>query len=172
MCLPVSISDPRGGQHKTKTRTRPRYVQVDSSATSMEDVLALGADAYEATSDPDTFERLTSHFDVILNTVSAALDINGHLGMLDLGGTMINVGASPEPMSFSVFSLFGRSVSASSIGGIAETQEMLDFCAEHGIAAEVEVITADQVNQAWERVLASDVRFRFVIDISTLAPVA
>ena len=87
-----------------------------------------------------------------------------------MDGTLVNVGAPAEPMSLNVFSLITgrRSYAGSMIGGIAETQEMLDFCAEHGLAAEVEVISADQVNEAYERVLASDVRYRFVIDAATI----
>ena len=83
---------------------------------------------------------------------------------------MVNVGAPPEPLPVRVFTLFNnrRSFAGSSIGGIAETQEMLDFCAEHGVAPEIELISADQINEAYERVLRSDVRYRFVIDTATL----
>ena len=96
--------------------------------------------------------------------------LGAHLGLLAVDGTLVNVGAPAEPLPVNAMSLMGgrRSFAGSMIGGIAETQEMLDFCAEHGIAAEVEVIGADQVNEAYERVLASDVRYRFVIDTSTL----
>jgi uncharacterized zinc-type alcohol dehydrogenase-like protein len=96
--------------------------------------------------------------------------MNAYLGLLAVNGTLVNVGAPPEPLPVNAFSLIGgrRSFAGSMIGGIAETQEMLDFCAEHGIVSEVEVIRADQVNEAYERVLASDVRYRFVIDASTL----
>ena len=92
-------------------------------------------------------------------------------GLLTLDGTLVNVGAPPEPLPIQVFTLFNnrRTFAGSSIGGIRETQEMLDFCAEHGIASEVEVISADYVNEAYERVLSSDVRYRFVIDVATLA---
>ncbi|MEU4560503.1 NAD(P)-dependent alcohol dehydrogenase [Actinoplanes sp. NPDC023936] len=135
-----------------------------------DDGLAFGAQHYYATSDPATFEALRNGFDLIVNTVSAPIDINQYLSLLRLDGTLVSVGAPPEPLPVQVFSLFGarRSFAGSSIGGIAETQEMLDFCAERGIAAEVEVIGADQVNDAYERVLSSDVRYRFVIDINTL----
>jgi len=135
-----------------------------------EDGLRLGADHYFATSDPDTFEDLASSFDLIINTVSAAIDVNAYLGLLAVDGTLVNVGAPPEPLPVNAMSLIGarRSFAGSMIGGIAMTQEMLDFCAEHGIASEVEVIAADQVNEAYERVLASDVRYRFVIDTSTI----
>ncbi|MGN6300293.1 MAG: NAD(P)-dependent alcohol dehydrogenase [Angustibacter sp.] len=144
---------------------------LSQSLKKQEDGLRLGADAYYATSDPGTFEQLANRFDLIINTVSAPVDLNAYLGLLAVDGTMVNVGAPPEPLSVDVFSLIGarRSFAGSMIGGIALTQEMLDFCAEKGIGAEVEVISADQVNEAYERVLASDVRYRFVIDTSTLA---
>ena len=136
-----------------------------------EDGLRLGADDYHATADPDTFTELAGRFDLIVNTISAKIDVDAHLGLLAVNGTLVNVGAPPEPMTLNVFSLLGgrRSYAGSMIGGIALTQEMLDFCAEHGIGAEIEVIAADQVNEAYERVLASDVRYRFVIDAATLA---
>ena len=109
-------------------------------------------------------------FDLIINTVSAPLDMDAYLSLLRLDGTLVNVGAPPQPLPVQVFSLIGRrrSFAGSNIGGIAETQQMLDFCAERGIAPEVEVITADEVNEAYERVLASAVRYRFVIDVDSL----
>ncbi|WP_041840884.1 NAD(P)-dependent alcohol dehydrogenase [Actinoplanes friuliensis] len=135
-----------------------------------DDGLRMGADHYYATSDASTFEALANTFDLIINTVSAKVDLNAYLGLLRLDGTLVNVGAPPEPLPVGVFTLFGnrRSFAGSSIGSIGETQEMLDFCAERGIAPEVELINADQVNEAWSRVLSSDVRYRFVIDIATL----
>jgi alcohol dehydrogenase (NADP+) len=135
-----------------------------------DDGLQFGASDYYATADPATFETLKNSFDLIVNTVSVPVDMSAYLGLLRLGGTMVNVGAPPEPLAVNVFDLFNnrRSFAGSSIGGIAETQEMLDFCAERGIAPEVEVITADQVTDAYERVLRSDVRYRFVIDVETL----
>ncbi|MCW2834425.1 MAG: NADP-dependent alcohol dehydrogenase [Nocardioides sp.] len=143
---------------------------LSQSLKKQEDGLRLGADHYYATSDPDTFEALESSFDLIINTVSAGIDVNAYLGLLAVDGTLVNVGAPPEPFQVDAMSLIGarRSFAGSMIGGIALTQEMLDFCAEHAIASEVEVITADQVNEAYERVLASDVRYRFVIDTSTI----
>ena len=143
---------------------------LSQSLKKQEDGLRLGADHYYATSDPDTFEQLAGRFDLIINTVSARIDIDAYLGLLAVDGTLVNVGAPPEPLSVNVFSLIGagRSFAGSMIGGIRETQEMLDFCAEHGIGAEIEVIAADQINEAYERVLASDVRYRFVIDTATL----
>ncbi|GIF20260.1 putative zinc-type alcohol dehydrogenase-like protein [Actinoplanes tereljensis] len=135
-----------------------------------EDGLAFGAKHYYATGDPATFEKLANTFDLIINTVSAPVDMGAYLSLLRLDGTLVAVGAPPEALPVQVFSLFGnrRSFAGSSIGGIAETQEMLDFCAEHGIASEVEVIDGDAVNEAYERVLKSDVRFRFVIDIDSI----
>jgi uncharacterized zinc-type alcohol dehydrogenase-like protein len=135
-----------------------------------EDGLRLGADHYFATSDPETFKKLASTFDLIVNTVSAKIDMNAYLSLLAVDGTLVNVGAPPEALPVQVFSLIGhrRSFAGSAIGGIRETQEMLDFCAEHHIAPEIEVISAKQIDEAWERVLASDVRYRFVIDISTM----
>ena len=143
---------------------------LSQSLKKQEDGLRLGADHYYATSDPDTFEALAGTFDLIINTVSAHIDVDAYLGLLAVDGTLVNVGAPAEPLSLNVFSLITgrRSYAGSMIGGIAETQEMLDFCAEHSIGAEVEVIAAEQVNEAYERVLASDVRYRFVIDVSTL----
>lgn len=143
---------------------------LSQSLKKQEDGLRLGADHYYATSDPDTFEQLRGSFDLIVNTVSAELDLTAYLSLLAVDGTLVNVGAPPQPLPVRVFSLIGarRSFAGSAIGSIAETQEMLDFCAEHGYGAEIEVISADQVNEAWERVLASDVRYRFVIDVATL----
>ncbi|RKS77928.1 putative zinc-type alcohol dehydrogenase-like protein [Motilibacter peucedani] len=143
---------------------------LSQSLKKMEDGLRLGASAYYATSDPDTFSELAGRFDLIVNTVSAPLPMDDYLALLKTDGTMVQVGAPPEPVSVTLGSLMGgrRSLAGSGIGGIPETQEMLDFCAEHGLGAEIETISADQVNEAWERVVASDVRYRFVIDASTI----
>jgi alcohol dehydrogenase (NADP+) len=143
---------------------------LSQSLKKQEDGLRLGADNYYATSDPDTFEALAGTFDLVVNTISAPIDVDAYLGLLAVDGTLVNVGAPPEPLSLNVFSLIGgrRSYAGSMIGGIAETQEMLDFCAEHHLGADVEVISADQINEAYERVLASDVRYRFVIHTATL----
>ncbi|MEW1980503.1 NAD(P)-dependent alcohol dehydrogenase [Citricoccus sp. NPDC079358] len=142
---------------------------LSQSLRKQDDGERLGADHYYATSDPETFKTLSQSLDLIINTVSAPVDVDAFLGLLAVNGALVNVGAPAEPMSLNVNSLLGgrRTYAGSMIGGIAETQEMLDFCAEHGIAAEVEVIAAAQINEAWERVLASDVRYRFVIDAST-----
>jgi uncharacterized zinc-type alcohol dehydrogenase-like protein len=135
-----------------------------------EDGLKLGADHYYATSDPETFEKLAGTFDLILNTVSAKIDLNAYLSLLTLDGTLVNVGAPAEPLSLNVMSLIGqrRSFAGSLIGGIRETQEMLEFCAKHNVVPKIEVISADQIDEAYERVLASNVKYRFVIDTSTM----
>jgi uncharacterized zinc-type alcohol dehydrogenase-like protein len=144
---------------------------LSQSLSKQADGLAFGAKDYYATSDPATFEQLANTFDLIINTVSSAdLDLNAYLSLLRLDGTLVNVGAPAQPLPVSVFTLFGnrRSFAGSGIGSIAETQEMLDFCAEHGVAPEIELISATQINDAYERVLKSDVRYRFVIDTATL----
>jgi len=144
---------------------------LSQSLKKMDDGLRLGADAYYATSDPDTFQKLAGSFDLIVNTVSAKVDLDAYLSLLAVDGTLVNVGAPGEPLALNVFSLIPRrrSFAGSMIGGIAETQQMLDFCAEHGLGAEIETIPAEKINEAYERVLSSDVRYRFVIDIATLA---
>ncbi|ASR34428.1 alcohol dehydrogenase [Prauserella marina] len=143
---------------------------LSQSLKKQEDGVRLGASAYYATGDESTFGRLAGQFDLILNTVSAKLPVDAYLSLLKVGGAMVNVGAPGEPLSYSAFSLIGgnKILTGSMIGGIAETQEMLDFCAEHGIGAEIETIAADQVNTAYERVASSDVRYRFVIDTATI----
>jgi alcohol dehydrogenase (NADP+) len=135
-----------------------------------DDGLAFGADHYHATSDPKTFEELANRFDLVLSTVSAPLDLDAYLSLLKTDGTLVNVGAPEEPVSLNLFSLMWqrKSLAGSAIGGLRETQEMLDFCARHGIGAEIERIRADEINEAYERVLTSDVRYRFVIDTTTI----
>jgi uncharacterized zinc-type alcohol dehydrogenase-like protein len=144
---------------------------LSQSLKKMDDGSRLGADHYYATSDPDTFRDLENSFDLIINTVSATVDLDQYLSLLALDGALVNVGAPPDPLTLDAFSLIEarRSFAGSLIGGISETQEMLDFCASHQLGAEVEVIPASAVNDAYERVLGSDVRYRFVIDTSTLS---
>lgn len=144
---------------------------LSQSLKKQEDATRLGADHYYATSDESTFEDLAETFDLIVNTVSVNLDIPAYLDLLKLDGAFVALGLPDQPMQVPVGALLGRrrSVSATMNGSIKQTQEMLDFCGEHGLGAEVEVIDADYVNEAYERVVASDVRYRFVIDISTLA---
>jgi len=143
---------------------------LSQSLKKMEDGLRLGASNYYATADPDTFKKLRGSFDLILNTVSANLNLSDYLNLLDVDGSLVELGIPEHPMRVPAFALAlaRRSLSGSNIGSIAETQEMLNFCAEHDVTPEIEVIEADYVNEAYERVLASDVRYRFVIDISTL----
>jgi uncharacterized zinc-type alcohol dehydrogenase-like protein len=143
---------------------------LSQSLRKKEDGLKLGADHYYATSDPQTFEELRGTFDLILSTVSAPLNLDQFLSLLRTDGAFVNVGAPEEPVALNLFSVIGgrKTLAGSGIGGIQETQEMLDFCAEHGFGAEIEVIRADEINEAYERVLSSDVRYRFVIDTATI----
>jgi len=131
----------------------------------------FGADHYYATSDPQTFAKLAGTFDLIVNTVSAELDWNAYLALLKLDGALVVVGAPSNPIPVAAFSLIAgrKTLAGSGIGGIKETQEMLDFCAEHGIVCDIETIPIQQVNEAYDRVLASDVRYRFVIDMESLS---
>jgi uncharacterized zinc-type alcohol dehydrogenase-like protein len=143
---------------------------LSQSLRKKEDGLKLGADHYYATSDPKTFQELQGTFDLIVSTVSSPLDFNAYLMLLKPEGTLANVGAPEEPISLNLFSVIGggKTLAGSMIGGIPETQEMLDFCAAHGIGAEIELIEASEVNTAYERVQSSDVRYRFVIDTATI----
>ena len=143
---------------------------LSQTLNKKEDGLQFGADRYYSSSDPESFNTLSGYFDLIINTVSAKIDMDAYFSLLTLDGTLVNVGAPGEPLSLNVMSLIGhrRSFAGSMIGGIRETQEMLDFCARHNIVPKIEIITADQIDEAYERVLASDVKYRFVIDISTM----
>ncbi|MER8044921.1 NAD(P)-dependent alcohol dehydrogenase [Streptomyces sp. NPDC094032] len=143
---------------------------LSQSLKKQEDGRKLGADHFYATSDPETFTKLAGTFDLVISTVSAPLDFDAYLSLVKTDGALVNVGAPEEPVQVSLFSLIGgrRTLAGSMIGGIAETQEMLDFCAAHGLGSEIEVIAAEQINEAYERVIASDVRYRFVIDASTI----
>jgi uncharacterized zinc-type alcohol dehydrogenase-like protein len=135
-----------------------------------EDAKKMGAHHFYNTSNADTFTKLASSFDLIINTVSAPLDWNAYLGLLKRDCTMVLLGVPDKEVPLSAFPLImGRkSLAGSLIGGIKETQEMLDFCAQHGITPEIETVNIDQVNEAYERVIKSDVRYRFVIDIASL----
>ncbi|MGZ3546772.1 MAG: NAD(P)-dependent alcohol dehydrogenase [Vulcanimicrobiaceae bacterium] len=142
---------------------------LSHSPDKREDAQRLGADEFVATNDPQAFEQNAGRFDFILDTVSAQHDYNAYLNLLRRDGTMVLVGL-PDPTPLSAGPLIGRRrrLARSNIGGIRETQEMLDFCAAHGIASDVEVIAIQQINEAYERTMKSDVRYRFVIDIATL----
>ncbi|KUN26176.1 alcohol dehydrogenase [Streptomyces antibioticus] len=143
---------------------------LSQSLRKKDDGLKLGADHYYATSDEATFKELAGTFDLILSTVSAPLNLDAYLSLLRTDGAFVNVGAPEEPVKLNLFSVIGgrKTLAGSGIGGIQETQEMLDFCAEHGFGAEIELISASEINEAYERVLASDVRYRFVIDAATI----
>lgn len=143
---------------------------LSHSLAKKDDAKKLGADKYFATSDPETFEKLKEYFDLIINTVSSGIDLNAHLDLLTLDGAMILVGMPETEASVGPFLLAGarRTLAGSLIGGIKETQEMLDFCSKHGIACDIEVIPIQKVNEAYQRILKSDVRYRFVIDINSL----
>jgi len=140
------------------------------SAGKEADGKRLGASSFHATGDPEVLKSLRGRFDLIVNTVSAGIAVPKYLSLLRLDGALVNVGVSPEPyqVGFSTLAQMRRSLSASGIGGIRETQEMLNFCAEHGLGADIELITADQIDEAYDRVVASDIRYRFVIDIASL----
>ena len=140
---------------------------LSHSDRKREDALRLGASEFVVTSDEAAMAQLRGSFDLILNTVSADLDVNVYLKLLKWNGTMVALGLPGKPMQVQAGSLMDkrRSLSASGIGGLTETQEMLDFCGEHGIVSEIERITPSQINEAWDRVVASDVKYRFVIDI-------
>ena len=147
------------------------HVTVLSRTLAKQDEgLALGADEYFATEAPDSLKALRGRFDLIINTVSADIPVDRYLSTLRLDGALVFVGLPENPQQFRVFSLTGarRSLAGSNIGGIRETQEMLDFCAEHGIASVIETIGADDVTAAYDRVVRGDVRYRFVIDTATI----
>nr|WP_158887164.1 NAD(P)-dependent alcohol dehydrogenase [Amycolatopsis anabasis] len=144
---------------------------LSRSSGKEEDALRLGASRFLVTSDPARFAESRGSFDLIVNTVSANVDLDAYLGLLKLDGTMVNIGVPEHPNSFGMFSLIGarRSLAGSLVGGVRETQEMLDFCAARGIGAEIEVIGADEINEAYKRVVDGDVRYRFVIDAASFA---
>ncbi|WP_307718703.1 NAD(P)-dependent alcohol dehydrogenase [Azospirillum sp. B4] len=130
----------------------------------------LGADHFYATSDAATFKKLAGSFDLIINTVSAPIDWNAYLGLLKVDGALVVVGVPEEQVPVGAFSLImgRRSLAGSLIGGIQETQEMLDFCGKHNITSDIETIAIQGVNEAYDRVVASDVRYRFVINMPSL----
>jgi uncharacterized zinc-type alcohol dehydrogenase-like protein len=146
-------------------------VTVFSTSQSKEqDARKLGAHNFVVTKDAQNFEPLAGKYDFILDTVSASHDINLYLNLLRREGVMVLVGAPEKPLELPAFSLIsnGRTLAGSMIGGIRETQEMLDYCAEHNITSDVEVIPIAQIDAAYERTIKGDVRYRFVIDMQTL----
>lgn len=143
---------------------------LSQSLKKQADGTRLGADHFYATSDPETFAKLKGSFDLIVNTVPAANEWDKFVELLATDGALVMVGVPDDAVSVSGFPLIGkrRTIAGSMIGGIAETQEMLDFCGAHNIVSDVEVISMQQVNEAFERVVKGDVRYRFVIDCGTL----
>jgi uncharacterized zinc-type alcohol dehydrogenase-like protein len=143
---------------------------LSTSPNKEADAKELGAHKFVVTKDPVAFKSVSNYFDLIINTVSAPLDLNQYLNLLRRDGTMVLLGVPPEAPQIHAFSLIGgrRRLAGSLIGGIAETQEMLDFCAEHNILADVEVIKMEEINEAYERMLKGDVKYRFSIDLATL----
>jgi alcohol dehydrogenase (NADP+) len=143
---------------------------LSTSPNKEQDARDLGAHNFAVTKDPETLKQLRNSFDFIIDTVSAPHDYNLYLSMLKRDGTMILLGAPPEPSPVAGFSLIARRkrLAGSMIGGIAETQEMLDFCAEHNIMSDIELIPISEINNAYERMLRSDVKYRFVIDMASL----
>jgi uncharacterized zinc-type alcohol dehydrogenase-like protein len=145
-------------------------VLFTTSAHKIDDAKRLGADEVVISKNPEEMQKHERSFDFILNTVSASHDVNPYINLLKRDGTMTFVGAPPKPVPLGVFGLIAgrRSVAGSSIGGIPETQEMLNFCAEHGITSDIEIIPIQKINEAYERLLKSDVKYRFVIDMKSL----
>jgi uncharacterized zinc-type alcohol dehydrogenase-like protein len=143
---------------------------LSRSPNKEKDAAELGAKHFKLTTSKETMASMANSFDFIIDTVSALHDYNEYLALLKTDGVMIVVGAPPQPIPVSAFQLIlgRRSLVGSLVGGIKETQEMLDYCAEHNITSDVEVISADKINEAYERTLAGDVHYRFVIDMATL----
>ncbi|MCA0251701.1 MAG: NAD(P)-dependent alcohol dehydrogenase [Actinobacteria bacterium] len=145
-------------------------VAVISQTRSKEaDGRRFGATEYYATSEPGTLRSLSRSFDLVISTVSSGVDITALLGCVKVGGALVDVGLPEHPVQLRLNALVGanRVLAGSQIGGVAETQEMLDFCAEHGLAAQVEIIGGEDINDAYDKVVASQVRYRYVIDTST-----
>jgi uncharacterized zinc-type alcohol dehydrogenase-like protein len=143
---------------------------LSTSRAKEADAYRLGAHGFELTKGDAAFKKLSGRFDLIINTISAPHDYNAYLGTLRTRGTMVIVGVPPAPTPVAAFALIGgnKKLAGSLIGGIAETQEMLNYCAEHRIVSDVEIIPAQKVNEAYERMLRGDVRYRFVIDSASL----
>jgi uncharacterized zinc-type alcohol dehydrogenase-like protein len=145
-------------------------VVFTTSPSKVDDALRLGADEVVLSRDASQMQQHAGSFDFILDAVSAGHDINAYINLLTRDGNMTLVGAPEKPLSLVSFALIvgRRSVSGSPIGGLAETQEMLNFCGEHNITSDVEVIAMQQINEAYERLLKSDVKYRFSIDMASL----
>ena len=145
-------------------------VLFTTSAHKTQDAKRLGADEIVVSKNAAQMGTQANSFDVILDTVSAEHDVNPYLNVLKRDGTMVLVGAPEKPVPIAAFSLIPgrRQFAGSMIGGIAETQEMLDFCGKHGITSDIEIIPIQKINEAYERMLRSDVKYRFVIDMGSL----
>ena len=143
---------------------------LSTSPSKKVDAEKLGAHHFVVTRDAEQMKAAERSFDFIINTISAQHEYNDYLPLLRVNGTMVLVGIPPESPSLAAVNLISkrRSIAGSMIGGIKETQEMLDYCAEHNIVSDVEVISMDYINDAFERVMKGDVRYRFVIDMATL----
>ncbi|MGA0986143.1 MAG: NAD(P)-dependent alcohol dehydrogenase, partial [Candidatus Nanopelagicales bacterium] len=142
---------------------------LSHSANKEDDAKKMGADHFIVTKDPDIFEKHKFNFDLIINTVSAPIDLNDYLQMLKLNGTLVMVGLSGKPYPIEAFNVLNqrRRVAGSMIGSVSQLQEMLNFSGKHNIVSDIEVIKADEINKAYDRVVASDVKYRFVIDAKT-----
>ncbi len=147
-----------------------RVTVLSTSPSKRADALALGAQDFAATADGEVFKTHANQFDFIFDTVSAPHDYNAYLNLLRVDGKMILLGVPEVPSAVAAMAIISkrRVLTGSFIGGIAETQEMLDFCAEHGVASDIELIQVQQIDEAYERMLKGDVRYRFVIDIASL----
>jgi uncharacterized zinc-type alcohol dehydrogenase-like protein len=143
---------------------------LSTSRKKEADARRMGAHEFALTSEKATFKRLADRFDLVIDTVSAPHDLDQYLGMLRPEGALVLVGVPPAPMPVKAFSVIqgNKILSGSMIGGIAETQEMLDYCAQHEIASDVEIIPIQKINEAYERMIRGDVRYRFVIDLKSL----
>jgi uncharacterized zinc-type alcohol dehydrogenase-like protein len=142
---------------------------LSHSESKRADAIKLGAHHFHVLKEPADFAALKSQFDLILNTVSASLDLNAYTSLLKLDGTLVLIGIPTEPYSLRAGSLLSgrKGIAGSTVGGMKELAEMMQFCGEHNIVSEVEVISADYINTAYDRTVASDVRYRFVIDAQT-----
>jgi uncharacterized zinc-type alcohol dehydrogenase-like protein len=145
-------------------------VQFTTSISKREDALRLGADEVVLSKDEKAMQAHAGSFDFIIDAVSAPHDVNILLSLLKRDGHLVLVGLPPEPLPVAAFALITgrRSLSGSMIGGIGETQEMLDYCADHGIVSDIELIPIQKIGEAYERTIRSDVKYRFVIDAASI----